>query len=231
MLRLLLAALQKQHAHVLHTQQQLQSPPRSPHIASGASKHHHELPSSSPTNAAATTSSSTSKSKSSSSSAAGAQAAAAAAAAPSKDAGDNSSSGGGGGVTHVAGVDVANHNGDTPLMFATSRGQLGAAALLLNVSFWYPSFLVPLKGRGGAQHDEGSGTKGGTVEGVSGLTDSSALCQAWQHQQDHTRDPPPTNMCAFSLHVSHPTTPWPSLYQYRLVHTQPCQMQPASPQC
>jgi ankyrin repeat protein len=53
----------------------------------------------------------------------------------------------------VPGVDVANANGDTPLMFALSAGNLGAAAALLNVSggslstpiFAAPALLTPLR--------------------------------------------------------------------------------------
>jgi hypothetical protein len=57
-----------------------------------------------------------------------------AAAAAAQGEGCGSSIGDGEVALHIAGVDVRNHNGDTPLMFAASSGHLGATALLLNVS-------------------------------------------------------------------------------------------------
>jgi ankyrin repeat protein len=58
----------------------------------------------------------------------------AAAAAAAEGQGSGSSSADGALAIHIAGIDVRNHNGDTPLMFAASSGHLGATALLLNVS-------------------------------------------------------------------------------------------------
>lgn len=115
--RVLLAALQRHNQELQHTQEQLQSPPCSP----AALK---RLPT-----PAATASSSRSKTQPG-----GVASPPAAAAADERNTAAADSAAAKPAAVHIPGVDVRNFNGDTPLMFATSSGHLGVAALLLNVS-------------------------------------------------------------------------------------------------
>jgi hypothetical protein len=101
--------------------------PNSPAAAAAGSKHS-PLPNS-PAAAAAVNKHNLSPKSPAAAAAAGAGAIAGAVA----DSSSGSSSEQGGLVVCIHGVDVRNHNGDTPLMFAASSGHLGATALLLNV--------------------------------------------------------------------------------------------------
>jgi ankyrin repeat protein len=120
--RVLLAALQRHNLELQHTQEQLQSPPCSP----AALKH---LPS--PFAASSKKQSARVTSPVPPAAAAAAAADDVAAAAGSAVSTTNLAAAA---TVHIAGVDVRNFNGDTPLMFAASSGHLGVAALLLNVS-------------------------------------------------------------------------------------------------
>lgn len=129
--RVLLSALQRHNQELQHTQEQLQSPPCSP----AALKH---LPT-----PAATASSSSRSSKTPPGGEASPPPRAAAAAADDRNmaAALSAAAAKTGAGVHITGVDVRNFNGDTPLMFATSSGHLGVAALLLNVSECGPTVL------------------------------------------------------------------------------------------
>ena len=162
-IRVLLAALQQHNLSLQQVQQQLESPPCSPgalrHVPAPLSP---SAPVLSPSGKGSKTKASspaavteqpaaaaaagdglvpvalfaseTDDGRGADSTAAAAAAAAPEAAATSPEEDGSKGGAGGGVIVSIHGVDVRNHNGDTPLMFAASSGHLGATALLVNVS-------------------------------------------------------------------------------------------------